>query len=231
MSLVCHECGTDVQPGMVFPGREGGMLNASLLASVWDEDGHFTDVAFVESPNRSALCFECLLGMSPDEAYHNRLRRVFAAYNAEVAMNRFHNRMEGTWNGHDAMEELESLCAAYKKVNGGIPLHECLCCTKLLPDGQTPYFTFYVMDRAAGEDKTSFFGSYQWSHIQTGGTGFRLCFDCAKVHLPRSFVGHSKMLHGQKPNIPPNVEGVGKLTVLEELTPDQEELIRRHLER
>ncbi len=230
MSLVCFECGGDVQPGMVFPEREGGMLSVNVSGGIGNLTGNHDDFAFVEAPSRSALCFECLLGIRPCEIYHNRLRGVFAAYNAEVALNRIVNQQEGNWVGGEAMDEREALLKVFEQVSLRISIRSCLCCTKPLPDGHAPHFTFRVMDRAHAEGRTSMFGSYQWSHIKTGDTRFRLCLGCVKDHLPRSFAGAGEMLRGKKPDPPPNIEGVGQIQMLNDITPEQEELIGQHPE-
>lgn len=73
MSLVCHECMIDVQPGDTFPGREGGMLRRV------PQEGQTLGVA---------LCFECLMRSSDREQFQLFLRKIFVAYNAEVEAGR-----------------------------------------------------------------------------------------------------------------------------------------------
>jgi len=162
MSLVCHECGHDLQPGNVFPGREGGILRPNFSVSVWPTTEAGWDNVFVEVPAGLALCFQCLVNISSVEKYQNFLRRVFFTYNTEVDLKRLIEQAGGMVLGGGNGPEQKRLNDILAKLYKMLFTPSCCCCDGLLPSGQNPFFTFWVMDRVYAERRLSFYGSYQW---------------------------------------------------------------------
>ena len=196
MSLVCHECGRDVQPSDELPAREGGMIYPHVPSWIWSPDGMNWEPAIVPVVNQQvACCFECIIkGVQPQ--MQTALQLVFDAYTAEAAWRQLELKTNNTWfNGSDAIArqrfEAQDNVEAKSKL---VPLDVCLCCGKGKIEAVPAHFTFVVMDRAFAMDKTSSWGSYQWSRIKTGGVGFHVCFSCAKTYLPRIFAQTSHSL-------------------------------------
>ena len=239
MSLTCLECGYDVQPGDVFPGREGGMVHALVPNG--------SNLTGASISNGVACCFFCLFTACKGDAQTNSLRRVFATYNAETSLNKFAASNKAF--SRAGAEERKKLKGLFEKMLGAIPTDTCLCCDDTLDQAQ-PVFVFHVMDRMAGEGDKSFFGSYQWTRIKTGRTSFKICVTCVQKFLPRTYF---ILIDPSKGELPPPAADVSNELILsvsfsdevkrqildnlppgttvrfDELSPEQEEHIRKHL--
>lgn len=200
MSLVCHECGEDIQPSDQIINHEGGMIYPNVVSLAWLPDGKTWAPVLLEAPVGIACCFNCLArnaGHVDFDAFP-RLMAVGGAYNAEVALNRHNETLQGKWinmGGPEAAKGLE-LDDIWKNMRALIKTDACLYCEQGVGDKMYPFFTFKVMDRAHGEKRLSSFGSYQWSDIRTGATHFSFCFACGKDRLPRIFSQMSESLRG-----------------------------------
>ncbi len=133
MSLICHECQSDMQPCEVLPGREGGMLTPVLPSMVWvsgktgDEKEKWV-LAPVVIDYKIALCFACIKVI----IQKNRmpfLQALFSAYEAEVEYGRHAEKINGMFLRHDSDEAKknkhleESFSNNRKKIPSG-----CLLC-------------------------------------------------------------------------------------------------------
>ncbi|MBI4120959.1 MAG: hypothetical protein HY457_01755 [Parcubacteria group bacterium] len=191
MSLVCHECGNDIQPSDTLPAREGGIIHPNVISLAWFPDGKTWTRVFVEAPQGIACCLECVGRSVPGYDFERltKLTHVCDAYNAEVTLRRHEQSMEGKWidmGGREFKRKLK-LETAWEEKLKLVPTDVCLLCNADVSTNTKPFFTFKVMDRAHGEKRRSGFGSYQWSHIKTGATHFSICFACCHTHLPRIF--------------------------------------------
>lgn len=191
MSLVCHECKNDLQPGDDLPGREGGMVNPNLLVKVCSPSGVVCEhTAMVETRNNRALCFRCITKHLTRERLQ-ALNAVFGAYTLEVDLRRRKDALYGiSIKPHNAHEfgQMQRVHELFRSTLEPINLNECLCCGSVIARERETFFTFNVMDRVYAERYASgFSGSYQFSDLRTGKTEFSFCFNCCKKNFPLIF--------------------------------------------
>lgn len=189
MSLVCHECGKDLQPGDSLPGREGVFVHPNVISAVWALEGDEIKwlPVFVETPHNRSLCFECIIKNLFQGEVTAALSGVFSAYQAETKFRQIDKGQKGKWidSGNDRgwLDSYE----VFKREEEKIPQETCLSCGAAVPGLQKAFFSLTAIDRVSGCQNPSPFGSYQWSNVKSGQVSFKLCFDCCSNSFPRIF--------------------------------------------
>jgi len=200
MSLLCHECGFDVQPSEVLPGREGTFIHPNVLSIVWTTGELIKDklaLAYIEAPQNLCLCFQCIANHLPPYQ-HALLDSIYEAYKAEIDFRQIDISQKGKWISGDESGVWMKSFDFFKEKLKAIPASICLFCNATLPADNKPYFTVKTIDKVYSQQNLSVFSSYSWSNCQTGTTGFKICFDCCKDNFPRILEQLSYDLRGIK---------------------------------
>ena len=188
MSLLCQECGYDLKPGNELPGREGGMVNPNMIASVWTPDGQRWEPAVVPVMNNYAVCFVCISKATSSEQ-QSSLGKIYAAHNAEAEFGRLDKSLKGSFIQFDSQVDKDHrrLQGNFHACLKAIDYQSCLCCGKTISFRNNPYFTLKLMDRAHSEGNLSGYSSYQWSDIKTGEIEVSICFECCQEGFSKTF--------------------------------------------
>lgn len=195
MSLACSACEQDMRPSDSFPGREGVMVSANVLALIWADDESVAEqwpLSYVEAPARISLCFRCVAGTLSQER-QSVLAKVYEAYEAEIIYRRAKVSEEGKWFSSGEMSTSFNLFEIWEERCKAIPGNQCIFCAKEILDNQNPYFTARVIDKVYSEQHTTQWitgQNYSWSNMKTGMTSFKICFICLRKH----FVSTCKVL-------------------------------------
>lgn len=203
MSLLCYECNLDLVPGEELPGREGYMIQPIVPGLVYipTDTGLENELTPIPVDLSVAGCFSCMEKSNPE---FPALRRVYEALDAETELERMNAVQHGGWRN---VNERELFCAAadaFEAKAQDLP-KGCLYCEEELPT-TGPYFMFKALNRIAGSQNPSLWGSYQWSTIKTGRTGFGVCYDDFRTHLPRTYKQlSSTMRKKSNPDVRPPV--------------------------
>lgn len=204
MSLICYECGIDLQPSDSLPGREGTIVHPIVPALIYvplSKEIAKPDykMAHVEAPDSRSLCFQCIEnGFSQEKK--EALSSVYECFEAEMSLREIEERQKGRLiplsqlsENVKASEDLEKVFQAVRD--------NCLYCGE---DPKATYFTAKVIDRVGSSQHLTGFGSYSWSNLKKSATRFNICFEDFMNNFPRCFEQLSyDMLEEQNPNANP----------------------------
>lgn len=192
MSLICHECDTEMQPSDSLPGREGILVYPNVLSMVWVPEDLAKigwSLVYDESKIWSSLCFECVESKVPTDR-HKSLEYIYEVYETETKHDEIRESQKGRFIGG---EELGLGCDAWDKFQAKISkinFEECLICGGQIRKGRRPFFAARTLNRVYCRKHLSGLSilgtNYSWSHLKTGITSFRFCFDCFQL-FPNCF--------------------------------------------
>jgi hypothetical protein len=186
MSLLCYECGIDLQPSKELPGREGMLVYPSLLSFIYlpskDEKQEHT-IGYVLSQSNRSICFECIEKGMP-KAKKQVMKEIYDCYDAETVYRQIEDSQKGGFIRSSDNSSYAALME-YKKKKDTIP-SGCIYCGSDVKNG-LPYFNAVVLDRIESCKHKSMYGSYSWSNLEKGWTQFNICFQHFRDNFPKSF--------------------------------------------
>src|SRR5579872_6846101 len=113
MSLVCYECGVDVQPTKTFPGREGGLVSPIVRSAVWvpgsHEDKEWVITFLKQGSWNRVLCFECI----ETKMSAPMMKIIYDAYRAEIQYRRTEKKIN---DSSEVESDLRSIYGTLQRV-------------------------------------------------------------------------------------------------------------------
>lgn len=249
MSLVCHQCGSDMRPLDWFgintideaieklPEQEGIWVLPRVTALGWrpttlGENDEFPSFFRVPVDSSISLCFNCIEMTNPGQKA--LLVPVYRAFAAEC----MHMRDK------DSPNQSADLFDKFEHFNRAISADCLICNSNLKSEIQAPFFVCRVLDAIGTLNRfkenignnpmlrvaDSLFGwasNYQWTTCGSGMTTFQICHRCLQQIAPRIYddfaYGFSgvKSPHSQAPKFELTITDSVLEQLEKELGPDE----------